>query len=82
MYTTYILYSKTIKQFYTGQTEDLERRIMEHNRGKTPFMKRGIPWELVYHKAYETRAEAMQDEKRIKKRGAGRFLEEHGVEVG
>jgi hypothetical protein len=47
MYTTYILYSKTHSKFYTGQTENLDRRLEEHNRGKTMFMKKGMPWTVV-----------------------------------
>ncbi|MBN2486103.1 MAG: GIY-YIG nuclease family protein [Bacteroidales bacterium] len=82
MYYTYILYSPSLKKFYTGQTEDLERRFEEHNRGKTLFMKSGIPWELVYSKSFENRTEALRLERKIKKRGAKRFLEDKGIEVG
>lgn len=37
MYWVYIIYSSTIDKFYTGQTDDMERRLEEHNRGKTSF---------------------------------------------
>ena len=82
MFTTYILYSLNLRKFYTGQTEDIERRLEEHNRGKTPFMKKGIPWKLLYSQSFETRSEAMQLEKKIKKRGAQRFLIDLGLAVG
>jgi len=36
MYYTYILYSPKINKYYTGQTKDLNHRLKEHNRGKTP----------------------------------------------
>ena len=76
MFVTYILYSGVIRRYYTGQTEDLSRRIEEHNRGKTPGMEKGIPWEIVYTREFNTRSEAMKLERYIKKRGASRFLED------
>ncbi|MBN2609962.1 MAG: GIY-YIG nuclease family protein [Bacteroidales bacterium] len=63
-----------MQKYYTWQTGDLERRLTEHNRGKTAFMKQGIPWVIVYKKDFVERAEAMNLEKKIKKRGAKRFL--------
>ncbi len=74
MYITYILYSKRIKKYYTGQTIDLERRLEEHNRGKTAFMSSGRPWTLIYSREFETRKEAIHHESEIKKRGAERFF--------
>jgi putative endonuclease len=76
MYITYILYSNKIDRYYTGHTENLERRMEEHNRGKTPFMSRGIPWKVMYQKEFGTRKEAMKHEEFIKKRGAKRFLDD------
>jgi putative endonuclease len=82
MVITYILYSSRINKFYTGQTDDLERRLEEHNRGKTPFMANGIPWKLVYSKTLSSREDAMILEKFIKKRGAARFLKDNDTAVG
>lgn len=82
MFYAYILYSKELNKFYTGQPEDLERRQEEHNRGKTSFIKKGMPWELVYQKRLKTKAETMRLEKSIKKRGAGRYLADQGIEIG
>jgi predicted GIY-YIG superfamily endonuclease len=31
MFTVYILYSNTTQKYYTGQTQDFENRIKEHN---------------------------------------------------
>jgi putative endonuclease len=74
MYFTYILFSLKSDKFYTGQTEDLNRRVDEHNRGKTPFMERGKPWIVVFSKEFTERAQAIALEKKIKKRGAARFI--------
>ena len=76
MFVTYILYSEGIHRYYTGQTEDLNRRTEEHNRGKTPEMEKGIPWKVVYAREFNTRSEAVRLERYIKKRGASRFLDD------
>jgi putative endonuclease len=82
MYITYILYSSKIDRFYTGQTEDLDRRLEEHNRGKTVFLATGVPWIIVYSKIHNNRSEAIKEEKFIKKRGAARFLKDNNFEIG
>jgi putative endonuclease len=82
MYYTYILFSESLNKFYSGQTKDLSKRLIEHNRGKTPFMARGIPWKLVYSKESITRSDAIALEKFIKKRGAARFLADNNIAVG
>ena len=82
MYYTYILFSSKLNKYYTGQTIDLDRRLEEHNRGKTSFMKSGIPWELVYSTSFDTRKEAVNQEHMIKKRGAARFLSDLRDAVG
>ena len=81
MYCTYILFSQKVKKFYTGQTEDLSRRLEEHNRVKTAFLASGRPWKLIYCEEFKTRAEAVNLEKFIKKRGAGRFLKEINIQL-
>ena len=82
MYKVYILYSSILDKFYIGQTEDLERRLEEHNRGKTSFSARGMPWTLVYSKECSSRSEAIKLEKFIKKRGAARYLNDNNIAVG
>ena len=82
MYCTYILHSKKIDKFYTGHTNNIQRRLVEHNRGKTSFMEKGKPWILLYCKEFQNRSEAMILEKTIKKRGAARFLADIGKSVG
>jgi putative endonuclease len=76
---TYILYSKSLKKFYTGSTQDLVNRIEEHNNGEGNFTKTGVPWELITSFEFETRSEALKYENLIKKRGAKRFLIDKGL---
>jgi putative endonuclease len=82
MVTTYILYSSRINKFYSGQTKDISKRLQEHNRGKTPFMASGSPWELVFFREFNSRSDAVKLESFIKKRGAARFLNDNNIIVG
>jgi putative endonuclease len=82
MFITYILFSSKIGKFYTGQTDDLDRRMEEHNRGKTSFMASGMPWEIIYSKEFNSRQDAIKLERFIKKRGAARFLDDLKVFQG
>jgi putative endonuclease len=78
MYHTYILYSEKIRKYYVGSTQDIETRLCQHNGGHTKSTKGKGPWKMVLSFLFETRSEAMQLERRIKKRGAERFLMEKG----
>ena len=74
-YIVYVLISASTARRYVGQTDDLERRISEHNsRDHNPrkFTSRNKgPWSLVHSESFATRAEAMAREKWLKS-GAGR----------
>jgi putative endonuclease len=67
--------------YYTGHTANLQRRLLEHKGGKTPFMKKGMPWIVIYSSDFPSRSEAMALEASIKKRGAKRFLEDINISV-
>ncbi|MEH2944253.1 GIY-YIG nuclease family protein [Lachnospiraceae bacterium KK002] len=53
---------------YTGWTNNLEKRLEQHNAGKGAKYTRGRgPVKLLYQEAHETKQEAMQREAWIKK---------------
>jgi predicted GIY-YIG superfamily endonuclease len=53
--------------FYVGHTDDLERRIAQHEAGATPgFVRDHLPVKLVWSEAFFTREEALAMERRIK----------------
>ncbi len=69
MYFVYIL--RTSKNtLYTGQTNNLERRMREHSeklgRG-AKYMRAFDSFELVYKESLETRGEALKREAKLKK---------------
>ena len=56
------------KTFYTGRTNDLEKRIEMHNSGKgAKYTKARLPVELAYYEAFDTKEEAMSREWHIKR---------------
>ncbi|MBJ2175402.1 GIY-YIG nuclease family protein [Aureibaculum sp. A20] len=65
-----------------GQTNNFEERIIRHNKGQVKSTKNGIPWKLVYKFEVLSRNEAVTIERKIKKRGAKRFLEDNNIKFG
>jgi len=66
MYCIYILRSLKTKKYYIGFTSNLERRLSEHERGKSGFDKVNAPFELVCLEKYKTKLEAYKRELKIK----------------
>ena len=79
MFSVYILRSETLKRFYVGSSENVERRFQEHNTGKSKSTRAGVPWLLIHTETFETRAEAMVRERKIKARGIQRYLSDMGL---
>ena len=67
MFTTYILFSKTLNKFYIGFTgESIQSRLSKHLVNHKGFTGKAKDWELVYQELFNTKQEAMQREKQIK----------------
>jgi putative endonuclease len=71
----YILFSLKLNKYYVGSTTDLQRRLVEHNRGKEKFTKTGVPWQLVYSEVFEQIAAARKRELEIKKKKSRNYIE-------
>lgn len=56
------------KTFYTGWTNDLEKRIKTHNEGKgAKYTKYRLPVKLIYYEEFENKIDAMKREYAIKR---------------
>lgn len=66
MFYTYVLKSQKTGKYYIGSTEDIERRVFEHNYGSTNSTRHQGPWELVHFEKYQERHDALVREKQIK----------------
>ena len=71
----YVLYLSN-RTYYTGMTNDMERRILEHLHGQSKSTRAFLPLECVFVARIEGRKEARKLEVRIKSRGAKRWLNE------
>lgn len=67
MGTVYILKSLVNGRYYIGSTNDLKRRIQEHNSGKSRYTKLTKPFQIVFSQPYETLSLARKIEYRLKK---------------
>ncbi|MGA1976658.1 MAG: GIY-YIG nuclease family protein [Bacteroidales bacterium] len=74
MFTVYILFSESFDRYYVGYTNDLKRRISEHNCKKGKFTDAGIPWVLVHHEGFSTKKEAMARERFFKSKKSKSFI--------
>ena len=71
MWFAYALKSKKDGGLYIGMSSDLERRLLEHNRGYNRSTKSRAPFSLIYSQEYSSRTEARRREKYLKS-GVGR----------
>ncbi|MCH7492600.1 GIY-YIG nuclease family protein [Patescibacteria group bacterium] len=71
MFYVYILQSQKNNRLYTGSTNDLARRLKEHNFGTSKYTKLTKPFKLLYEEKLSTRSGALKRE-RFFKSGLGR----------
>lgn len=68
----YVLKSIQDGELYIGSTNDLRRRLREHNEKKSFSTSWRGPFELVYYEAYRDLKDARDREKALKLRGNSR----------
>lgn len=76
MFVVYILKSRQYRKSYVGYTNDIERRLMEHNAGKSNFTSKYAPWDIIHKEEYLTQTEALAREKYLKSKQGRRFLKQ------
>ena len=74
MFFVYALKSIERTYIYVGLTDNLERRLSEHNGGKNKTTRPYRPFVLIHSEMFETRIEARQREKYLKSRIGKDFL--------
>ncbi|WP_394799685.1 GIY-YIG nuclease family protein [Flavobacterium amniphilum] len=67
MFCVYIIYSLSKDVYYKGFTSDLETRLAKHNAGVSNYTSSVCDWELVFSMSFESKAEALKEEKRLKR---------------
>ena len=76
----YVLRSTTTGKIYIGQTDNLTKRVYQHN---DPNCYLGLytkynngPWFLVYSEVYQSRTEALKREKQLKTSRGRAFIKQ------
>ncbi|MEN3944228.1 GIY-YIG nuclease family protein [Prosthecobacter sp. SYSU 5D2] len=67
MYYVYLIRSQVdANQVYTGFTENLRQRLLDHNAGKSVHTKKYLPWTLETYLAFSDRNQALEFERYLK----------------
>ena len=66
MYYVYLIKSIKKKWHYIGFTNDLSKRLREHNTGRVKSTKAYKPFQLIYHEDYLDKIDAMKREIELK----------------
>ena len=66
MFYNYTIESIKNGELYSGYTEDLQKRLKEHNQGLNISTKRYIPWKCIYYEACLNKEDAIRREKYMK----------------
>jgi len=74
MYTVYAIQSDNRNYIYVGLTNNLDRRLREHNRGYNKTTASYIPFLLLNDREFATRKEAREYEKYLKSGAGKEFL--------
>ena len=69
LYYVYLIVAKKTNSLvsYVGYTNNLEKRLKDHNNSKGAKFTRGKIWILAYKKSYKSRSIAMREEYKLKK---------------
>ncbi len=72
----YVLLSQKDNKRYIGFSDDVARRLEEHNRGYSKATRGRGPFKIVHTEEYPTRKEARKREKFLKSGQGRKFLDE------
>jgi putative endonuclease len=73
MHVVYLIQNDVTKEKYFGVTNNLRKRITDHNSKSKKFTTRKQgKWMLIYAEVYRSKPDAMLREKRLKKHASGK----------
>ena len=81
MYYIYVIKSESHNNRYVGSTDNVPKRLGEHNTGRCRYTSGRMPWQLLYQEEFYTRSDAMQREKFLKSGQGRKFLDTQLKEV-
>ena len=76
MYIVYVIQNSTSKEVYIGKTNNLKRRLKQHNsnvRDKRFTNRKAGEWITIYAEAYRNKDDASRREIKLKQRGSAKY---------
>lgn len=77
MHVVYVLESGDRKHWYFGVTNNIKRRIEEHNSGKSTHTNKYKPWKLRMMATFQDRSQAEVFELYLKSHSGRAFMKKH-----
>lgn len=77
MYYVYILQSEKDFSYYKGVTQDLKKRVYDHNHGSNKYSSTKAPFKLIWYCAFADKGKAVAFEKYIKQGSGFAFAKKH-----
>jgi putative endonuclease len=75
MFTVYILFSDQLQKHYVGYTnKPVDQRVQEHLHNHQGFTSKAKDWKIIFQQQLVSKTDALLLERKIKKRGAKRYL--------
>ena len=62
-------------RYYVGSCHNPQKRLQQHNAGRTASTKPFRPWVLIYTETYNTNSEALKRELQIKKMKSRKYIQ-------
>lgn len=72
----YILQSLKNGRFYIGSTDNLQRRVDEHLKGKSTYTRQLLPLKPVFSQQVESLSEARKIERKLKRLKSRKIIEQ------
>ncbi len=74
MFYTYLLKSEKDGRWYTGSTNDLRKRLKQHNDNQSTYTKNKGPWKIIYYETCINKKDGESREKYLKSGMGKRYL--------
>jgi len=79
MYYVYVIKSISNNKIYIGHTDNLQKRLLEHNSGYSKATKHSCDWQVIHKEEYLDRSLAMKREKFLKTGDGRKVLKLKGI---
>ncbi len=80
MHYAYVIESNS-GSWYIGYTQNIERRLSEHQAHKNISTSMELSWKLIYYEAYLNKMDALGREKFLKSGSGRKFLKKTDVSL-